>query len=458
MIPPIARIAAHWKRLGQKWRASIQDRRGNFAVTFALTAPILILLVGMGVDFLTGLSFKSRWDSAADAAALAANQVATAYANANASTDPNFIVDAIAAGEAAGKKAFNANAGVSETTGSVTPTVVTTNSKTTFTTTVTYTGTTPSNFGSLVGIKTLSVGGSATATQSATTYVNYYLLIDISQSMGIGATQTDMNNLYNITLSMGYSDDGEPGCVFGCHVTTHYALTDEQVAHENGITLRIDSAKSAIQNIISQAQAQATSGNIQFALYAMQDYPTSNNTATVQVAPMSSNYASLTAAAQTLDLGANNATGIGDTDLQTTLTNFGANVLPTQGTGWSAQSPLNYVMIVTDGVNDTPGAGCMDGHCTSVFSSTPCAAIKQNATVGVIYTTYLPIYQGNDPANGYEFNYQNLVLPFQSQIAPSLQSCASGSSNYFEADDGPALISAMSSLFQSSLATLRLSM
>jgi Flp pilus assembly protein TadG len=448
----------------------MKDRRGNFAVMFALTAPILILLIGMGLDFLVGLSFKSRWDAAADAAALAGNNAAIAYANANAATETTtqLVANAILAGEAAGLKAFNANAGISESTGKVTPNVVTTNSGTKFTTTASYTGSTTSFFGGLVSITSLSLAGSATATQSATTYINYYILIDISQSMGIGTTQADMSNLYNITKGMGYAQDSEPGCVFGCHVTSLYSQTNEAIAHANGITLRIDSARTAVQGIIAQAQAQATNGNIQFALYTMQDDPITNSSTAVQIAAMSSNYANLTTAANTIDLGENTSGGIGDTDLKTTLSNFATNTLPSQGSGFSAQSPLNYVMIVTDGMLDTPGA-CQSGHCTGVISSTTCQSLQQNATVGVIYTTYLPIYHLNDPNSSQpvpgssptvytnlQINYYQLVLPYQASIAPSLQSCATDLTNYFEASDGPSLISAMSNLFQSSLNSLRL--
>ena len=57
--------------------------------------------------------------------------------------------------------------------------------------------------------------------------------------------------------------DGEPGCVFGCHVAQNgNALTNEHVAHYNGGTLRIDSAKTAIQDIINQALNQTLSRTI----------------------------------------------------------------------------------------------------------------------------------------------------------------------------------------------------
>jgi len=74
----------------------------------------------------------------------------------------------------------------------------------------------------------------------------------------------------------------------------------------------------------------------------------------------------------------------------------------------------------------------------------------------VIYTTYLPIYLDNDPAQGLDPLYTLLVQPSSSQLQPSLQSCASSSQYFFQANDGPALIVAMNALFANSAAPVRL--
>src|ERR1700677_3859038 len=143
------------------WR----DQRANFAVMYALTAPILTAFVGMGIDYTVGLSFKSRWDTAADAAAIAAVKGAEAYVTANASSESTAALSsgATGPGNAQGYKFFNANAGASEAAGTVTPVVNVTELGTAFTATVTYAGTTPSHFGGWVGISNLAVAGSATA-------------------------------------------------------------------------------------------------------------------------------------------------------------------------------------------------------------------------------------------------------------------------------------------------------
>jgi Flp pilus assembly protein TadG len=435
------------------WR----DRRANFAVMFALSAPILVVFIGMGIDFLVGLSFKSRWDTAADAAAIAAVKAAEAYVTANAHNESAaaLISGAKAAGNAEGKQIFNVNAGACETAGTVTPLVDTENpSGTTFTATVSYTGTSPSHFGGSVGISNLAVSGSAVATATMTTYINYYIAVDISQSMGIGSTTTDQTNLYNLIQAMGYTEEGETGCVFGCHVAMDgHPKSNEQVAHEASppITLRIDAAITAIQDVIAQAkQAAGAAANIDIALYTMQLNPFSTGSKLVEVSALSSNYTALGSAAGSIDLGPNSSTGLGDSDMADALTQLTA-IVPANGNGFSASSPLNYALVITDGMMDIPCAD-WNGHCSAAMPSSYCAGLQANASVGVVYTTYPPIYANNNPADGYEINYNSIVAPYASSIQPNLQACASNANLFYEATDGPALVTALHSLFQSTLA------
>ncbi|MGA2129402.1 MAG: hypothetical protein ABSG76_24990, partial [Xanthobacteraceae bacterium] len=195
--------------------------------------------------------------------------------------------------------------------------------------------------------------------------------------------------------------------------------------------------------------AAGTNKNIKIGLYTMSENPVSGTLVNTISSP-SSNYTSLTSLAATIDLGNNTSAGLGDSDFVDQLAKFNT-ILPANGSGASALSPLNYVFLVTDGLVDTPGL-CPPypayGHCNSAFDPSYCTSLKAKATVGVIYTTYLPIYNQNNSANGYENDYQKLAQPYVSQIAPNLQSCATAAKYYFEASDGPAIASTMLSLFQ----------
>jgi len=434
------------------WR----QQRANFTVMFALSAPVLVVFLGMGIDYVIGLSDKSRWDTAADAAAIGAVQSAEAYVTNNASSESgnSLTSDAIAAGEAEGYKLFKANAGSSEAAATVTPTVTVTISGATFNSTVTFSGSVGTHFGGFVGVSTISVSGSAVATATMTTYINYYIAVDISQSMGIGSTTTDQTNLYNLTHAMGYTEEGEAGCVFGCHVAIDgHPKSNEQLAHEASppITLRIDAAITAIQAVIAQAkQAAGNSANIKIALYTMQLNPFSTGSKLVTVSAPSSDFTALKSAAGSIDLGPNTSAGLGDSDMADALTQLTA-IVPSNGNGFSASSPLNYALVITDGMMDIPCAD-WNGHCSGAMPSSYCSGLQSNATVGVVYTTYPPIYANNNPANGYEINYASIVAPYSSSIQPNLQACASNANLFFEATDGPALVAALQSLFQSTLA------
>ena len=88
------------------------------------------------------------------------------------------------------------------------------------TATITYSANVPSIFSGIVGINSFPVSGTAQAMANPITYINYYIVVDVSQSMGLAATATDMTNLYNRVKAYNNSvgNDAGLGCVFGCHV------------------------------------------------------------------------------------------------------------------------------------------------------------------------------------------------------------------------------------------------
>jgi hypothetical protein len=305
-------------------------------------------------------------------------------------------------------------------------------------------------------LPTIPISGHAQATTTPLTFIRYFILIDISQSMGIGATPADMTNLYNRIAQYGQGTGGEPGCVFGCHVpeaTQNYSNEDYAHYLSPYITLRIDSANTAVQSVIQTAIANenSTTPNISVGLYTMSAL---SSPIVTQVFAPTTNLAQYQTVA--VDLGNNTAGGLADSDFYDQITQFTNTYLPAQGTGASASSPLNYVFLVTDGLVDTQGSNCTSGHCTQAFQASYCNQLQAKATVGVIYTTYLPIYNYNNSADGFEINYSQLVLPYVNQIPGNLQSCATSSNYYFQADNGSQLISYMQSLFATSLQTVRL--
>lgn len=424
-----------------------RDKRGNVAMITALCAIPLFGMLGFAIDYGTALANKTTLDQAADVATVAAVNAAQTVLKSQGSTA---VSAASSAAVSAAQKAFSANAGKTVFLTGVTapvPSIVIAFPK--ITVSMNYNFGMTTNFSKIIGIPSIPVRGSSVASATMPTYIEYYVLVDISQSMGIGATQTDMTNLYNRSASLGMVNGG---CVFGCHVTSpgdYYSM--EYVAHDMSprITLRIDSAVTAIQDVITQAKTQSgTSGTIKIGLYTMTGYPMSGSRLTTVTTP-TNNFSKLTTLASTIDLGPNDGSmGYGDSDFGDSLASFNA-LLTTQGDGSSASAPIKYVVIITDGVEDNYGGSCYDTHCTQAFPASLCTPLQAKAHVGVIYTTYNVIYNDNISAEGLDSRYQGLVYPFATQIAPNLQSCASSSSLYFEASDGPALIASLQTLFAS---------
>jgi Flp pilus assembly protein TadG len=437
-------------------KRSAANARGNVALVVALCAPLLVSVIGFAADYGYATYINQGLQSAADAAVLAATSQSAATSGGgygNTSWLTSYGAD-VFQGNIAKLPVSNVTPSfsvVSNGTGGVVATA-------------SYSYPVPTFISGIIGISTITVTGSAKASANPLTYINYYILVDVSQSMGIAATQSDMNTLYNRVVQYGNGSGGETGCTFGCHVQTgSQPYTNEYLAHNISpkVTLRIDSAVSAIQTIISLAQSNAGSNqNIKIGLYTMNEDPT-NGTLVRTISAPSTNYTNLTTLAATINLGNNNSGGMGDSDFTDQLATFNTSDLAANGSGASAASPQNYVFIITDGLSDVPGL-CTSGHCTGALNAANCSALKANATVGVVYTTYNPIYNyvlsGSTyvPGTTYETNYSSLVAPYVASIPGALQSCVSSSSYYYEASDGPAITSGMQALFASSLQTAHL--
>jgi Flp pilus assembly protein TadG len=299
------------KTAGRSAGAMRRDRRGNVAITFALMAVPLIAMVGLGVDYYRLLSDKARLDTAADAAALAAINTMMAYINANSQSlgQAALTSNAEAAGAKQALSVFKANAGTAETVAPVTPNVTLGPDATNalmIDATVTYSAQTPAVFGGLVGINTLNISGQSHASLTMGSYQDFYLVLDVSGSMGLPtatadqATLADGNSLIGHNPSnipknaandpknpgnpdnqyyrswqptatppqyAGYSQgayggDYPNGCMFACHYVTsassNYVFTGFTFAEANNLKLRVDSLASAILNLLNYAQSVAT--------------------------------------------------------------------------------------------------------------------------------------------------------------------------------------------------------
>jgi len=418
-----------------------KSSRGNAAVIFALCAVPMTYLVGLGIDYGSAAIRAEQLNAAADSAALAA-------------VTTSMMAKGDAASVAAATNAFNAQAttiaGITYNPTNLTVSVV--DSVTTRTVTVKYAAASQNAFPSLLGQPTMPLTGQTQAIGQSPPNINFYLLLDSSPSMAIAATQNGITTMVNNTQSQG-------GCAFACHQSNaakdnlgnpggedNYAL-----ARALNVTLRIDLLSQAAQNLMTTAQQTETANN---ATYKMAIYTfdaafnlIGNLTPNLNLAGTEAgNVRALQVYANNL-LTSTNSNNDEDTNYDNAMSNINS-VMPNPGNGTNApgDTPQEVMFFVTDGVEDENVNG---GRQQSVMDPGWCTTVKNRGIrIAIIYTTYYPL-----PTNAW---YNTYISPIQGNIAPTLQSCASPGL-YYEVSTGGDISAALSSLFQTAVATAHLS-
>ena len=242
-------------------------RGGNVAIIFAVAlVPMVMATLGV-IQYGLAVSARTKLNTVADAAALQAVSNAAVLTYVNTGTT----------GQANATTMFNTQAAVvtgvtiSSLSVQVTPTAATTTAPGTLTATVAYSATLPSLAPGIFGSYFTSVSGTSTATVTLPTYVNFYLLLDNSPSMGIGATAADITKIGNVN----------GGCGFECHSPNANGSNypGYTTGYVSGASNRLDALKTAVQTIISQAQAETVSGQYKFAVYTFNNTVSPNSPA-----------------------------------------------------------------------------------------------------------------------------------------------------------------------------------
>jgi Flp pilus assembly protein TadG len=448
--------------LGVLMRRFIRDRRGNIAMTFALSLIPIMFLTGLGIDFTSAVQKRTRLNAAADAAALAA-------------VTPSMMTQSNSAAQTAATNMFTAaTAGMTGVTIAA-PTVTVTNSGLVRTITVSYTATSTNTFPNIFALLTKTsettwpLSGSATATSYSAPNINFYLMLDNSPSMNIAATTAGINTMVANTSAQG-------GCAFACHETNPSAddlgnphgEDNYTLAQNLGVTTRIENMATATSSLMSTAQSTESANNAtyQMAIYTFNVQGSgSNNSLQTIYAPNNAPSSNLSAASQAaagidvLEVCSNNYLTCSnnnndtDTDFETAMTQING-IMPNPGTGSSNSTPQEVLFLVSDGVDDeVNSSSCsqsLDGtRCQQPFNTAMCTTIKNRGImIAVLYTEYLPL-----PTNSW---YNTWISPFQANLGSNMESCASPGL-YFEITTDGDITAAMQTLFQLAVATARLS-
>src|SRR3984957_6123838 len=389
-------LRAEWARLRAPIAEFRSNKRGNVAIITALCALPLVAAVGCVIDYTTASLVKTKLQAAAAAAALATvsggSTFATNFFNANLNGAP-------------------ANVGYTNLTPSATVSL----SGTKMTANVSFTAKVPTYFMGVMGFANTNISGSSTASYTMPTYINFYLMLDVSGSMSFPSTAAEQARLMavnpdNLLGSPGYSQ----GCQFACHFSAQGACpqtgnpvhqgpipaigqasnpspggycqgflisrlgtsptsfgsgtnntTNGNSVNWNGsqvssctspgttscIQLRADAVGYAVTTLLSTASAAEQVTN----QYKVGLYPFIQNL--YSYVPLTTNLTGSTitnAAAQLanlLDTGDNSNLGSGGTHFENALSSMNS-LITSVGTGTGTSNALPYVFIITDGSQD----------------------------------------------------------------------------------------------------------
>ncbi len=465
--------------LAHSLRRFARNHSGSTAVLFALSVVVMAAAIAVAIDYTGTTSAEVRFNSAADAAALAAIT----------KTKTDLIAGipskkAIADGAQFGQSTFSAQVGAAIGNLKAAPTVDVTRSGQTLTATVSYQASRGTSLGSLLGAPTIAFNGGATATLTMATYLDFYLALDMSASMGIPSTPSEINRL--AAINPDYRTIYPGGCTIACHFTAYQACTDAsgntswcqgynltrtgggsgapvnfcaQPGLSNCIQLRLDAVIYALQQLLSTVQLTESRNGVpnefRVGIYPFIAYLTAYQPLTKNMNAVSKAAADLPSLLDNGDPTNGGGLGSGGTHFDNALPTLN-DLITNIGDGSGTASPKPFVFLITDGAQDPQyqlGNGSWTGsnHATTLDTSN-CAAMKsRGVTVAVLYVPYVPIPNPTTIWNN-EDGFANANIP---AIPASLQACASPGF-FFTASTPTDINNSLQAMFAMSLAQAKL--
>lgn len=411
-------------------RSYVRDADGNFGMIAGILMVPLTIMAGGALDF--GLVYYSKLnlERAADSAAIAAvsdgKSAAESQSNAQVQAIMQTTVDQIFMGGISPRIDRN----------NIRYTVESTVDAGVVKARVDFKYNYKPAFLSIIGMNEINAGGKAEAKGSIGSYSEFQILVDVSSSMGIGASQEDIDFL-NANNRHGGST-----CAFACHSTIDYVhATWPQVK------LRIDVAKSAMQLAFDTVQAEKhPDSHIKFGLHR---FGNTYQTVFSPDNPQSEDYGWMKEQVENnITLTPENGSRIAH------FTREFSNEFTTSGTGETPSDPKKFALVVTDGSQWLRSGNAefdrnIEGEewgqqRAQLLDPTACDALKaKGVTVYFLYTTYI-----DAPNNTFT---DRLVDAIANRLSPKniefMKQCASEPSNFFEAKDAAALTAAMKQIF-----------
>lgn len=421
------------------------DRSGNFGVLTAILLVPVIGVAGVALDLSNALMVRSTLQAAADAAALAA----VSETSAGVSQALQMQSDGqLSAAIADAKKVFLGHAKMSEHYELKNFDVDVVKTGTQLKAIFTFDAAVPTNLTRMLGRNDVTVSGRAEAVFQIDTFRDFYLLLDNTPSMGVGATPADVSKMVNNTKDK---------CAFACHVVNQ-GVEDKNsyyyLAKSLGVTIRIDVVAKATAALMETAtKTRKSSNQYRMAVYTFGER--AEDTKLLEVSALTNKLDQVQSKASKIGLMSIPWQGYDNdqqTDFDRALKNIGA-LMGSAGTGASVSDPEKILFFVSDGVGDsykpnTCTKKTTNGRCQEPLDTTQCEELKKKGyRIAVLYTTYLPL-----PTNDW---YKKWISPFQAEIPTRMQSCASPGL-YFEVSPSQGISEAMNALFLKIVSTPRM--
>jgi Flp pilus assembly protein TadG len=488
------------------------DKRANIAVTFIVALIPILTAVGCAVDYSLANRMKAKLQAAADAASVASI----------AAKSPGYLAattmvsnGSVPAGVTDANNVFNGNmSGIAGyTLLSLTSTVTKTGS--TLASNVQFSASVPVVFMKIVGLTTLTIGGSSSSSASLPLYLDFYLMLDVSASMGLPSTDSEQTRLAAVNPD-NYSNY-PTGCTLACHFATQdvcsnggqkyptnnyclgypisrvsYSGYQSLLSSNSGhlpssmtsglpnslytalppvsscptdgtdacIQLRADAVGYAVNQLFVTANAtEKVANQFRVGLYPFIEslYAYFALTSSINGSPNNSstiNYAAANLASQ-LDTNTNSGLGSGGTHFENAFSTMNTTI-SSVGNGSAWNNTLPYVFLVTDGAEDPQIKGLNGGGWSGSNHATvldPVAQCKPLKDRGIIISVlYVPYAPIQNPNHAFAGDEDGYANSNIANIPGSLQSCASP--GFFYTANSPAdITSALNAMFNHALIT-----
>ncbi|WP_018902355.1 VWA domain-containing protein [Rhizobium sp. 2MFCol3.1] len=417
----------------------VADRSGNVGMITALLTVPLVGAAGLSVDFSHALSVRAQLQAAADAAAVGAiaqssDAVATAMTMTGngpipiAKTDAHNIFFSQMSGETGNLP--------------VDLTIDVTKTSNTLNSTVSFSAAVSTSFMQILGQTSMKISGTATAQYQTASFMDFYMLLDNTPSMGVGATADDVSKL-----------QAKTGCAFACHQMDQ-ASNNYTAAKSLGVNMRIDVVRQATQALTDTAKNErVTSDQFRMGVYTFGTKAEDAKLTTIS--SLNSNLTQVKAYTDAVDLMTipyQNYNSDQLTSFDSALTQMNTIIEPA-GSGNSNTDRQKILFFVSDGVADAyKPSSCTKkttgGRCQEPIDTSFCKPLKDRGVkIAILYTTYLPL-----PSNSW---YNSWIKPFQSEIPTRMSDCASPGL-YFEVSPTEGISAAMKALFLKTISSPRI--